>query len=171
MPTQEPLTGSGAHSGARGGTHRLWYGGTHRLWCPLRCPWGRSQALVPAQVPVGALTGSGARSGVHGGTHRLWCPLRCTWGLWEPGWANLASRQSDASRPGANITLSGGDRRASQVMQGRRVCLPVWETQEAWVRCVGLEDPFEDKMAAHSSVPAWRIPWTEEPGEGPQSWT
>ena len=30
------------------------------------------------------------------------------------------------------------------------------------------EDPLEEKMATHSSIPAWRIPWTEEPG-GPQS--
>ena len=32
----------------------------------------------------------------------------------------------------------------------------------------GLEDPLEESMAAHSSILAWRIPWTEEPG-GPQS--
>ena len=32
----------------------------------------------------------------------------------------------------------------------------------------GLEDPLEEGMAAHSSILAWRIPWTEEPG-GPQS--
>ena len=28
----------------------------------------------------------------------------------------------------------------------------------------GQEDPMEDGMATHSSIPAWRIPWTEEPG-------
>ena len=28
----------------------------------------------------------------------------------------------------------------------------------------GLEDPLEEEMAIHSSTPAWRIPWTEEPG-------
>ena len=28
----------------------------------------------------------------------------------------------------------------------------------------GLEDPLEKEMATHSSIPAWRIPWTEEPG-------
>ena len=33
---------------------------------------------------------------------------------------------------------------------------------------MGLEDPSEREMAAHSSVPAWETPWTEEPG-GPQS--
>ena len=35
---------------------------------------------------------------------------------------------------------------------------------ETWVRSLGWEDPLEEGMAAHSSIPAWRIPWTEEPG-------
>ena len=37
--------------------------------------------------------------------------------------------------------------------------------QEAWVWSLGQEDPLEKRMAAHSSICAWRIPWTEEPGE------
>ena len=36
--------------------------------------------------------------------------------------------------------------------------------QETWVRSLGEEDPLEKKMAMHSSILAWRIPWTEEPG-------
>ena len=36
-----------------------------------------------------------------------------------------------------------------------------WET---WVRSLGWEDPLEKGMATHSSILAWRIPWTEEPG-------
>ena len=36
------------------------------------------------------------------------------------------------------------------------------------VQSLGWEDPIEKGMAAHSSILAWRIPWTEEPG-GPQS--
>ena len=35
---------------------------------------------------------------------------------------------------------------------------------ETQVRYLGLEDPLEEGMAIHSSVVAWRIPWTEEPG-------
>ena len=35
--------------------------------------------------------------------------------------------------------------------------------QETWVRSLGGEDPLEKGMATHSSIPAWRIPWTEEP--------
>ena len=38
---------------------------------------------------------------------------------------------------------------------------PVQETQ---IRSLGLEDPLQKRMATHSSILAWRIPWTEEPG-------
>ena len=36
--------------------------------------------------------------------------------------------------------------------------------QEAWVQSLGREDPLEEKMATHSSILAWKIPWTEKPG-------
>ena len=36
--------------------------------------------------------------------------------------------------------------------------------QETQVRSLGREDALEKEMAAHSSILAWRIPWTEEPG-------
>ena len=36
--------------------------------------------------------------------------------------------------------------------------------QETQVRSLGGEDPLEKAMAPHSSILAWRIPWTEEPG-------
>ena len=35
---------------------------------------------------------------------------------------------------------------------------------ETWVRSLGQEDPLEKEMATHSSILAWRTPWTEEPG-------
>ena len=38
------------------------------------------------------------------------------------------------------------------------------EMQETRVRSLGQEDPLEEGMAAHSSILAWRIPWTEEAG-------
>ena len=38
------------------------------------------------------------------------------------------------------------------------------EMREIWVQSLGQEDPVEKKMATHSSILAWRIPWTEEPG-------
>ena len=37
----------------------------------------------------------------------------------------------------------------------------VWET---WVQSLGWEDPLEKEMATHSSILAWKIPWTEKPG-------
>ena len=36
--------------------------------------------------------------------------------------------------------------------------------QETWVRSLGWEDPLEKEMATHSSILAWKISWTEEPG-------
>ena len=36
--------------------------------------------------------------------------------------------------------------------------------QEIWVLFLGRKDPLEEDMASHSSVLAWRIPWTEGPG-------
>ena len=36
--------------------------------------------------------------------------------------------------------------------------------QETRVQSLGWEDPLEKEMATHPSIPAWKIPWTEEPG-------
>ena len=48
---------------------------------------------------------------------------------------------------------SGSDDKASAAMQ------------ETWLWSLGGEVPLEKGMATHSSILAWRIPWTEEPGE------
>ena len=40
----------------------------------------------------------------------------------------------------------------------------VQETQEIQAHSLSGEDPLEEGMATHSSILAWRIPWTEEPG-------
>ena len=37
--------------------------------------------------------------------------------------------------------------------------------KKTWVPSLGQEDTLEDRMATHSSILAWRIPWTEETGE------
>ena len=50
---------------------------------------------------------------------------------------------------------------ASRVAQLVKNPPAMWET---WVRSLGWEDSLEKGMAAHSSILAWRIPWTEEPG-------
>jgi len=58
----------------------------------------------------------------------------------------------------------------SEVLDGISYCMvaqrlkhlpAMWET---WVWSLGREDPLEKEMATHSSILAWRIPWTEEPG-------
>ena len=36
--------------------------------------------------------------------------------------------------------------------------------QETWIGSLNWEDPLEEEMSTHSSILAWKIPWTEEPG-------
>ena len=56
--------------------------------------------------------------------------------------------------------LFSGVNRISLVAQTVK-CLPkMWET---WVRSLSREDPLEKEIATHSSIHAWKIPWTEEP--------
>jgi len=50
---------------------------------------------------------------------------------------------------------------ASLVAQRLRHLPAMWKS---WVRSLGWEDPLEKEMATHSSILAWKIPWTEEPG-------
>ena len=50
---------------------------------------------------------------------------------------------------------------ASPVAQTVKNLPAMWET---WVQSLGWEDPLEEGMATHSSILAWRIQWTEEPG-------
>ena len=51
---------------------------------------------------------------------------------------------------------------ASPMAQQVKNLLAVQETQETWVQSLGWEDPLEEAMATHSSILAWKIPWTEE---------
>ena len=49
----------------------------------------------------------------------------------------------------------------SSLLSGKRIRLPM---QEMWGPSLDWEDPLEKGMATHSSIPAWEIPWTDEPG-------
>ena len=60
------------------------------------------------------------------------------------------------------VTLLLPQPRPSLVTQTVKNLPAVWEI---WVQSLGQEDPLEKVMAIHSSIPAWRTPWTEEPGE------
>ena len=64
-----------------------------------------------------------------------------------------------------NVTQGSAHLRASPVAQ-RLKRLPVM--RETQVRSLGPEEPLEKEMVTHSSILAWRIPWTEKPGR-PQS--
>ena len=48
--------------------------------------------------------------------------------------------------------------------QWLRIPLTMQEMQEMWVRSLGREKPLEKEIATYSNIPAWKIPWTEEPG-------
>ena len=82
-----------------------------------------------------------------------------------------ASSLAQAGAPSLHDAL--GEVRASLVAQRLKKLLAVPET---WVQSLDREDPLEKEMAIHSSVLAWRIPWTEEPGRATvhavaKSWT
>ena len=59
------------------------------------------------------------------------------------------------------IRVSFSSHWASLVAQRLKHLPPMWET---WVWSLGQEDPLEKEMATHSSILAWRVSWTEEPG-------
>ena len=65
--------------------------------------------------------------------------------------------------PSIDVTISKCElgQRGSWVAQTAKN-LPVMP--ETWVQSLGQEDPLEKEMATHSSILAWKIPWTEEPG-------
>ena len=62
------------------------------------------------------------------------------------------------------VVIENNDTLASLVAQRLKRLPPMRET---WVRSLGWEDPLEKEMAIHSSILAWRIPWTEKPSRLP----
>ena len=86
-------------------------------------------------------------------------PLQCSClenprdgGAWWAAIFGVAQSRTQLKR------LSSSSSRVAQMVKN----LPT--VQETWVRSLGQEGPLEKGMATHSSVLAWRIPWTEEPG-------
>ena len=77
---------------------------------------------------------------------------------------SIASRDGAATLRGRNDTLDFSKHttlRASLLAQVAKNLPGIRETQ---VRCLSQEDPLEKKMATHSSILTWKIPWTKEPG-------
>ena len=67
---------------------------------------------------------------------------------------------------GQVVPLSGDKKKASTIGGTSLVAQMVKRLstmQETWVRSLGREDPLKKEMATHSSILAWKIPWTEEP--------
>ena len=76
--------------------------------------------------------------------------------------SKLIKTEKPRASPGLMIFLhlvSAGE--TSLVAQWQRICLPM---QETWVPSLGWEDPLEQEVTTHSSILAWKIPWTENPG-------
>ena len=76
-------------------------------------------------------------------------------------WAEAAIESSGALEPDWGFGVHHPSYGASLIAQSVKN-LPA--VQETWVRSLGWEDPLEKEMATHSSILAWKIPWTEEPG-------
>ena len=68
----------------------------------------------------------------------------------------------------AQVRFQRSELTISLQSQGLPWCLSCKEysckMQETWVRSLGGKDPLEEGIAIHSSILAWKIPWTEEPG-------
>ena len=58
----------------------------------------------------------------------------------------------------------GGESQSQVVLEVKNLPTNAGDVRD-WARSLGLEDPLEKGMASHSSILAWRIPWTEEPSE------
>ena len=73
-------------------------------------------------------------------------------------------KRQDSSISGAGKTGQTSKRGASPVAQWGKKLPVMLETQETWVQSLGQEDPLKEEMATHSSILAWEIQRTEEPG-------
>ena len=62
------------------------------------------------------------------------------------------------------VIVSGGQQSSSVKNKGAQKVKNLLAMQDTWVQSLGQEDPLEKGMATHSSILAWEIPWTDEPG-------
>ena len=80
-------------------------------------------------------------------------------------WTCVGKVMSICSDSPTNILLNPAVKRGlPRWYSGKRIHLPMQETQEIWVRFLDWEDLLEKELASHSSILTWEIPWTEEPG-------
>ena len=67
-------------------------------------------------------------------------------------------------KSGRNHTFFNGCRFSERASLIAQMVKNLPAMRETWIRFLGWEDLLEEGMATHSSILAWRIPWTEEPG-------
>ena len=104
----------------------------------------------------------------------LWCALCPSIKLTRPMGPSLRTLPflHRESIPRQMISVLITDERLTHQTQSQWGVLPRFSgkesacqcRQETWVWSLGEEDPLEEEMATYPSIPAWRIPWTEEPG-------
>ena len=73
----------------------------------------------------------------------------------------VAPPMPETPRAVSYLSLTTAPPRTSPVAKTVKCLSAMWET---WVQSLGGEDSLEKEMATHSSIIAWRIPWTEGPG-------
>ena len=78
-------------------------------------------------------------------------------------WLELSYGNLEAGSRSPLLTLTYM-KNLSGVSRGKRIHLPMQETQETRVQSLGGECPLEKGMATHHSFLAWKVPWTEDPG-------
>ena len=108
-----------------------------------KIPWGRKWQPTPVFLPGES----------HGRRSLVGYNPRGAWWVTVHGVAKSPTRLSDFTDSLTNLT--------SLVAQ-RLKRLPAM--RETWVQSLGRKDALEKELAIHSSIRAWEIPWTEEPG-------
>ena len=121
----------------------------------------RHQVVSSSSVTPWIPTGSSGH-GISQARKLEWISISCSRGSSWPRYRTHLSCIAGGLFATEPLGNQGGP--ASQVAQWQRIYLPMEETQETWVQSLGREDPLEEETATHSSILAWRIPWTKEPG-------
>ena len=91
--------------------------------------------------------------------------MHLSYGGWWPGEEEELKDRIHNEIPTVHFICPKSNEGASLMAQMVKNPPGMWQTQ---VRFLGQEDPLEEDMATHSSILAWRTPWTEESG-GPHS--
>ena len=120
-----------------------------RMTCPL-VPWGNhpSGSSVHGILPARILE---------------WVAIsylrRCSW---SRDWTQVSCVSLHWQSDSLPLSHLGSHKPYASLVAQRLKRLPAM--RETWVQSLGWEDPLEKEMATHSSILAWIIPWTEEPG-------